>query len=124
MHTYTSPHRQPSLLLNAHTLTHSHTHFTSSQAPTPTPAPPPRAAPAAKAKRPTGGVSNVRSLADMNKDSDDEDERPEEWYTGGAKSGQVVQDPKKPKSNEVGPDIVYCSSHRMTCHVIGCRSDS
>ena len=48
---------------------------------------------------PRGGASNVRSLADLGKrDSDDEEDQkdaPRTSFIGGAKSGQLVQDPKK-----------------------------
>eukprot|EP00740_Mantoniella_antarctica_P001449 CAMPEP_0181359536 /NCGR_PEP_ID=MMETSP1106-20121128/6144_1 /TAXON_ID=81844 /ORGANISM="Mantoniella antarctica, Strain SL-175" /LENGTH=164 /DNA_ID=CAMNT_0023472667 /DNA_START=180 /DNA_END=670 /DNA_ORIENTATION=+ len=73
-------------------------------APATTPAAAPRAPAAAAApkRRATGGVSNVRGLSDMRDDEDEngDDEKPTEWYTGGAASGQMVQDPKKPKSNQ------------------------
>ncbi|GKB33108.1 plant UBX domain-containing protein 4-like protein [Tanacetum coccineum] len=52
--------------------------------------------------RPAGGI---RTLSDLNRptannsDSDDDDNAPQEYYTGGEKSGMLVQDPNK--RNEV-----------------------
>nr|GEU31452.1 plant UBX domain-containing protein 4-like [Tanacetum cinerariifolium] len=56
--------------------------------------------PAAKpsSSRPAGGI---RTLSDLNRptahdsDSDDDDNAPQEYYTGGEKSGMLVQDPNK-----------------------------
>lgn len=46
--------------------------------------------------RPAGGI---RTLADLNRrsepDSDSDDDAPQEYYTGGEKSGMLVQDPSK-----------------------------
>jgi UBX domain-containing protein 1 len=62
-----------------------------------------RAAPSARRNAATG---NVRGFGDLNGAADDEndDEKPTEWYTGGAASGSVVQDPtsvnKKKEKNK------------------------
>ncbi|KAG2716930.1 hypothetical protein I3760_03G150200 [Carya illinoinensis] len=50
---------------------------------------------------------NVRTLADLNRpapdefDISDDSDEPQEYYTGGEKSGMLVQDPTKPKGNDV-----------------------
>ena len=58
------------------------------------------ASPAARPKRSTrtAAKSNVRGFGDLGSvdaGSDDDDDKPTEWFTGGAASGSVVQDPKK-----------------------------
>lgn len=48
-----------------------------------------------------GGVSGIRTLADLNRQprrddgSDEDSDEPQEYYTGGEKSGMLVQDPSK-----------------------------
>eukprot|EP00271_Cylindrocystis_brebissonii_P016126 TRINITY_DN39349_c0_g1_i1.p1 TRINITY_DN39349_c0_g1~~TRINITY_DN39349_c0_g1_i1.p1 ORF type:complete len:458 (-),score=99.21 TRINITY_DN39349_c0_g1_i1:388-1761(-) len=74
-----------------------------------------------------GGRTNskVRTLGDLGKrdedeDEDDEDEgdEPNEYYTGGEKSGMMVQDPKKKKN----PDVVDAIFERARQH--GAREGS
>nr|GEW60612.1 hypothetical protein [Tanacetum cinerariifolium] len=51
----------------------------------------------------SGRTGRIRTFADLNKKecedcdsgSDDEDDKPQEYYTGGQRSGQLVQDPSK-----------------------------
>jgi UBX domain-containing protein 1 len=58
---------------------------------------------------------NVRSLSDVNKD--DEDERrgdgpdPQEWYTGGASSGQSVIDPRQRPETRLGQMFDSARAH-------------
>lgn len=68
------------------------------QAPSPSPAAPPAAG--AQRRRAGGGApSNVRGFNNLRGESSDEDDdKPQEWFTGGAQSGSVVQDPKGPKA--------------------------
>ena len=78
-------------------------------APAPTPAAGsagagPASAPAARpapARASTRAASNVRGFGDLGgrDDADDDDDKPQEWFTGGAQSGSVVQDPKKPQTD-------------------------
>ncbi|KAL3509862.1 hypothetical protein ACH5RR_029263 [Cinchona calisaya] len=86
--------------------------FTPSRSRSPSPPPPrrsqynlrsstskPSAASAASGRR--GGASGIRTLADLNRQpihdggSDDDSDEPQEYYTGGEKSGMLVQDPSK-----------------------------
>ncbi|CAN6921366.1 unnamed protein product [Brassica oleracea] len=60
-----------------------------------------------KPSRPSGGrTSGIRTLSDLNRrsgpDSDSDSDGPQEYYTGGEKSGMLVQDPsKEPKHDDV-----------------------
>ncbi|XP_018468432.1 plant UBX domain-containing protein 3 [Raphanus sativus] len=57
--------------------------------------------------KPSGGrTSGIRTLSDLNRrsgpDSDSDSDGPQEYYTGGEKSGMLVQDPsKEPKHDDV-----------------------
>ncbi|KAM7263901.1 hypothetical protein ACFE04_001584 [Oxalis oulophora] len=54
----------------------------------------------------TGGI---RTLSDLNRrsgpDSDSDDDAPQEYYTGGEKSGMLVQDPTKRNNNKSNNDV-------------------
>ncbi|CAN6920852.1 hypothetical protein HID58_041402 [Brassica napus] len=60
-----------------------------------------------KPSKPSGGrTSGIRTLSDLNRrsgpDSDSDSDGPQEYYTGGEKSGMLVQDPsKEPKHDDV-----------------------
>ncbi|KAK1422571.1 hypothetical protein QVD17_17854 [Tagetes erecta] len=49
----------------------------------------------------SGSSSRIRSLSDLNHDSDTDSDGPQEYYTGGQKSGMLVQDPNKQPRNDV-----------------------
>jgi len=58
-----------------------------------------------KSKSKTAG--GIRTLSDINKDEDedeDEENRPQNYYAGGEKSGQMIQDPKR---NNNKKDLVH-----------------
>lgn len=91
------------------------------------------ASPAARPTRSTrstraAGKGNVRGFGDLGKTSDgggdDDDDEPTEWYTGGAASGSVVQDPTKRK-NPVGADRMRAALDGAREHgaVDGTRED-
>eukprot|EP00697_Spironema_sp_BW2_P015226 gnl/Spiro4/5987_TR3067_c0_g1_i1.p1 gnl/Spiro4/5987_TR3067_c0_g1~~gnl/Spiro4/5987_TR3067_c0_g1_i1.p1 ORF type:complete len:369 (-),score=87.67 gnl/Spiro4/5987_TR3067_c0_g1_i1:70-1122(-) len=49
--------------------------------------------------RPAAKKSRVMGFSDLARDEDKDTEPSQEWYTGGEKSGMVVQDPKKKVDN-------------------------
>ncbi|KAH9301468.1 hypothetical protein KI387_013051 [Taxus chinensis] len=75
--------------------------------------PPPMAGKDKKAAKPTGSRGGIRTLSDLNRpsgsDSDDSD-GPQEYYTGGEKSGMLVQDPSK-GGNDV--DSIFDGARRV-----------
>lgn len=56
-----------------------------------------------KAAKPTASRGGIRTLSDLNRPSgsgsDSDSDGPQEYYTGGEKSGMLVQDPSKENSN-------------------------
>ncbi|KAJ4761425.1 UBX domain-containing protein [Rhynchospora pubera] len=64
-----------------------------------------------KTKKSGGGRPTIRTLADLNRqaasssDGSDDSDAPQEYYTGGEKSGMLVQDPTKGNGAGAGPDI-------------------
>ncbi|WCJ20148.1 plant UBX domain containing protein 4 [Euphorbia peplus] len=54
-------------------------------------------------------AGGIRTLSDLNRrsgpDSDSDDDAPQEYYTGGEKSGMLVQDPTKGNGNGNGNDV-------------------
>ncbi|ONK78990.1 uncharacterized protein A4U43_C01F1740 [Asparagus officinalis] len=70
-----------------------------------------------KKKTTTGGASSsgrIRTLADLNRKDDDgsdsDDDGPQEYYTGGEKSGMLVQDPTKGGHNV---DAIFDQARQM-----------
>ncbi|KAG6486922.1 plant UBX domain-containing protein 4-like [Zingiber officinale] len=67
-----------------------------------------------KASKPSGSRSSIRTLADLNRradpDSDSDSDGPQEYYTGGEKSGMLVQDPSKGGNNV---DAIFEQARRM-----------
>ncbi|KAG9154678.1 hypothetical protein Leryth_019023 [Lithospermum erythrorhizon] len=65
------------------------------------------------AKRSTSGAGRIRTLSDLNRptgpDSDSDSDAPQEYYTGGQKSGMLVQDPSK--NNEV--DAIFEQARQL-----------
>lgn len=57
------------------------------------------------AKPSSSRAGGIRTLSDLNRrsgpDSDSDDDAPQEYYTGGEKSGMLVQDPSKGNPNDV-----------------------
>ncbi|GAY35285.1 hypothetical protein WN944_012601 [Citrus x changshan-huyou] len=57
------------------------------------------------AKPSSSRAGGIRTLSDLNRrsgpDSDSDDDAPQEYYTGGEKSGMLVQDPSKGDPNDV-----------------------
>ncbi|KAJ8492821.1 hypothetical protein OPV22_014542 [Ensete ventricosum] len=57
-------------------------------------------------KKPLGNRPTIRTLADLNRSSghgsDSDSDGPQEYYTGGEKSGMLVQDPSKHGHNADG----------------------
>ncbi|KAH7660110.1 UBX domain-containing protein 1 [Dioscorea alata] len=58
-----------------------------------------------KDKKPSGSRPGIRTLADLNRQSgpgsDSDSDGPQEYYTGGEKSGMLVQDPTKGGNHDV-----------------------
>ncbi|KAJ0989576.1 hypothetical protein J5N97_007932 [Dioscorea zingiberensis] len=56
-------------------------------------------------KKPSGSRNTIRTLADLNRQSgpgsDSDSDGPQEYYTGGEKSGMLVQDPTKGGNHDV-----------------------
>ncbi|XP_074563450.1 plant UBX domain-containing protein 4-like [Curcuma longa] len=67
-----------------------------------------------KASKPSGSRSTIRTLADLNRradpDSDSDEDGPQEYYTGGEKSGMLVQDPSQGGNNV---DAIFEQARRM-----------
>ncbi|KAG6526472.1 plant UBX domain-containing protein 4-like [Zingiber officinale] len=67
-----------------------------------------------KASMPSGSRSTIRTLADFNRradpDIDSDEDGPQEYYTGGEKSGMLVQDPSKGGNNV---DAIFEQAQRM-----------
>lgn len=60
----------------------------------------------------SGGAGRIRTLSDLNRpspDSDSDSDAPQEYYTGGQKSGMLVQDPSK--GNEV--DAIFEQARQL-----------
>ncbi|XP_038689171.1 plant UBX domain-containing protein 4-like [Tripterygium wilfordii] len=59
--------------------------------------------------------SRIRTLSDLNRptapDSDSDDDAPQEYYTGGEKSGMLVQDPSKGSNNDV--DAIFNQARQL-----------
>ncbi|OIW19845.1 hypothetical protein TanjilG_27202 [Lupinus angustifolius] len=66
-----------------------------------------------KASKPsTSGAPRIRTLSDLNRpsaDSDSDSDAPQEYYTGGEKSGMLVQDPTK--GNDV--DAIFNQARQL-----------
>lgn len=71
--------------------------------PAPLQPPPAMAGKDKKAAKPTASRGGIRTLSDLNRPSgsgsDSDSDGPQEYYTGGEKSGMLVQDPSKENSN-------------------------
>ncbi|EEF43806.1 plant UBX domain-containing protein 4 [Ricinus communis] len=74
---------------------------------------------ASKDKKPSKSSSSraggIRTLSDLNRhtgpDSDSDDDAPQEYYTGGEKSGMLVQDPSKGNGNDV--DAIFNQARQL-----------
>ncbi|KAF9611284.1 hypothetical protein IFM89_028708 [Coptis chinensis] len=65
-------------------------------------------------KKPVGGIhtlSDLKSDHGHGSDSDDDSDGPQEYYTGGQKSGMLVQDPSKNKGNDV--DSIFSQARQL-----------
>ncbi|WOK95114.1 hypothetical protein Cni_G03821 [Canna indica] len=63
-----------------------------------------------KQSKPSGSRPTIRTLSDLNRSSDPDSDDPQEYYTGGEKSGMLVQDPSK-GGNDV--DAIFEQARQM-----------
>ncbi|XP_050206342.1 plant UBX domain-containing protein 4-like [Mercurialis annua] len=72
---------------------------------------------ASRDKKPakSSNTRGIRTLSDLNRrtgpDSDSDDDAPQEYYTGGEKSGMLVQDPQKGNGNDV--DAIFNQARQL-----------
>lgn len=66
----------------------------------------------AKDKKAAGSLGGIKTLSDLNRrsDSDSDDDSAQEYYTGGEKSGMLVQDPQKGNRDV---DAIFEQARRM-----------